>query len=395
MTRRSALLAATVFAVATCLRPAITAVGPVLTRIGEDLGLGESALGLLGALPLLAFAAVSPLVHRLSGRIGVERAILVSLVILAAGILVRSYTGSAGLWIGTIVLGSAIAVGNVLVPVLVRRDYPSNVSRATGVYTACLTLAAGTASAIAVPLSDAVDWRFALAIWAGLALVISLVWLPRVAAAPTARTLPAYRDANPVSVWRQPMAWGLTAFMGLQSTTFYIMVTWLPTIETAAGVEPTVAGVHMFVFQGVGILAGLAIPSLMQHPTDQRAGVVVASAPMVIASAGFVFAPGLMLLWVVIAGLGQGAAFVAALSLVSLRGRNHHETTKLSGMTQSVGYLLAATGPVLTGSLAESTGRWYVSLVVLGALSVLQLAVAAIVGRDRKPDEDSELVGTV
>jgi len=157
--RRAAIVTATVFLVALCLRPALTAVGPVLPQIGVDEGLGEGALGVLGALPLVAFGLASPLVHRVSRRHGMEQAVFVALLVLAAGSVIRSYAGHGGLWVGTIVIGASIAVGNVLVPVILKRDYSGNVSRATGVYTAFITGGAGIASALAVPIASAADWR--------------------------------------------------------------------------------------------------------------------------------------------------------------------------------------------------------------------------------------------
>jgi len=382
--RRSQLITATAFVVALSLRPALTAVGPVLPRIGVDLPLGEAAQGLLGTLPLLAFAVASPLVHYASRRFGMERAVFLSLLILAVSSVLRSYTGQAGLWIGTVVIGCAIAVGNVLVPVIIKRDYSAHVSRATGVYTAFITGGAALASIVAVPIADAVDWRLSLAIWGGLAVLVAVIWLPR-SITPDPVPPPRHDDAAPlVSVWRQPMAWLVTGFMGLQSTSFYLLVNWLPTIEISTGISERTTGVHLFLFQAFGLIGGLTIPRLMKHPTDQRAGAVTASIPVLVALLGLLLAPSLAIVWAMLAGLGQGAALVAALTLISVRGRTHHETTQLSGMAQSVGYLLAASGPVIAGYLAERTGGWDLTLIVFAGLSVVQLIIGFAAGRDTR-----------
>jgi CP family cyanate transporter-like MFS transporter len=385
--RRVVLIAASVFLVALCLRPALTAVGPLLPQIGLDEGLGEGAQGLLGALPLVAFGLASPLVHRLSGRLGMERAVFWSLLVLGVASVARSYTGDIGLWIGTIVIGAAIAVGNVVVPVLIKRDYSAHVSRATGVYTAFITGGAAIASAVAVPIAAGSNWRLALAIWGGLALIVALIRLPAHSpsnSVPLATTDDEYAR---VSVWRQPMAWLVTAFMGLQSTSFYVLVNWLPTIEIANGVSEQTAGIHLFLFQGFGLIGGLTIPRLLRNPVSQRAGAVTASVPIVVALLGLLLAPELVVVWVIIAGLGQGSALVAALSLISIRGRSHHETTQLSGMAQSVGYLLAATGPVIAGFLAEHTGGWSATLLVFAGLATVQVAIGVAAGRDSRPVE--------
>ncbi|WP_343965463.1 MFS transporter [Kribbella koreensis] len=383
--RRSSLIAASVFLVALCLRPAITAVGPLLPQIGLDEGLGEGALGVLGALPLVAFGLASPLVHRLPKWLGMERAVFVSLLVLAAGSVLRSYTGSVGLWLGTLVIGASIAVGNVLVPVLIKRDYAGHVSRAMSIYTAFITGGAALASAIAVPVAAGSNWRLALAIWGGLALVVALIRIPAHSSSAPLPAEPADDNTPLVSVWRQPMAWLVTAYMGLQSTSFYVFVTWLPTIELSHGFSEQAAGIHLFLFQGFGLVGGLAIPWLMRNPRSQRAGAVTASIPIVVALLGLLLAPKLVIAWTIIGGLGQGAALVAALSLISIRGRSHHETTQLSGMAQSIGYLLAATGPALAGYLTELTTTWTTTLIVFTTLATLQILIGATAGQDTRP----------
>ena len=376
----------TVFLAAICLRPAITVVGPLLPTIGNATNLSETRLGLLGALPLIAFALVSPLVHRLSRAFGGERCVLIALLVLAAGCIVRSYTGTVGLWAGTLVIGTAIAVANVLVPVLVQREYASRISRATSIYTSGITTFAALAAVVAVPLAVAFDWQFALAIWAVQALVVAAVWIPRARVADAAaQSIADDAHVDHPSVWGQPAAWLVTAFMGLQSTAFYVFVTWLPTIEISTGVPDSEAGVHLFLLQIAGLAGGLTIPVLLRSHTSQVTGAVVASTPVLLAVIGLIAVPDLALLWAVIAGFGQGCSLVVALTLIGLRGRTPHETTQLSGMAQSVGYLLAAAGPVAAGALAEHTGDWDAALTMVAVLAAVQIAVAFAVGRDRRP----------
>ncbi|NIK57984.1 MFS transporter [Kribbella shirazensis] len=383
---RSSLITATAFVVALSLRPALTAVGPVLPRLGLDLHLGEAAQGLLGTLPLLAFAVASPLVHLASRRIGMERTVFVSLLVLAVSSALRPYTGQAGLWIGTAVVGAAIAVGNVLVPVIIKRDYAAHVSRATGIYTAFITGGAAMASILAVPIADAVDWRLSLAVWGGLAVVVAVIWLPRTLSPEPMPPTTTTDGVPPVSVWRQPMAWLVTGFMGLQSTSFYLFVNWLPTIEiSTGGISERATGVHLFVFQVFGLIGGLSIPLLLKHPTNQRAGLMTASVPILLALLGLLLAPQLAIVWAVVGGLGQGAGLVAALSLISLRGRGHHETTQLSGMAQAVGYTLAAAGPVVAGYLTQVTGGWSTTLGVFATLAAVQVVIGFAAGRDTRP----------
>ncbi|MDN4484296.1 MFS transporter [Demequina lignilytica] len=381
--RRPPVAALAIFLVALTLRPAITAVGPVLGRIGDDLGLGEAGLGLLGALPLIAFAVVSPLVHRLSARGGVERTLLWALVGLTAGIILRSWTGQAGLWIGTLVLGAAIAISNVLVPVVVKGDFPGRVSWATGLYSAFIAGSAAVGAAVAVPLADVGGWRLALGAWALLAAAVTVAWWVRSRRRHVAAAVPE-PDLAHATVWRSPTAWLVTLYMGLQATTFYVLVTWLPTIEVAAGYSEHTAGVHLFVFQIVGIVGGLAVPSLMR-PDSQRAAAVAGALTLVTGLAGMLLAPDLILVWVAITGIGSGASLVVSLTLMSVRGRTAAEATQLSGMAQSLGYALAAVGPVAAGVLGELTGGWTPVLVMLLTAALLQIGVGIAAGTGRDP----------
>ncbi|PJM73862.1 MFS transporter [Bifidobacterium primatium] len=396
-----ALLAALIFLVALNLRPAIAAVGPVLTRIGEDLGWGESVLGVLGAMPLWAFAAVSPLVRFVTARLGADRTILAALLVLAAGDAVRSFGGPAGVWLGTVAVGAGIAAGNVLVPVIAKRDYAGHVSMATGVYSACITTGSAIAGLTAAPLADMLGgWRPALALWAVPPLVVAALWSIRVMRGTMSSDDAQESDDIPVSIdssagaaaveaavdstplWRRSMTWWVTLFMGLQSAAFYTMSNWLPSVVTAAGFSDATAGVHLFVFQSLGILSGLMIPALMQVRGNQVCAAMVSSLPMVVAGLGWMLAPGLSLLWSVIGGMGQGAALVVALTLISLRGRTSAETVALSGMAQSIGYLLASVGPLAFGTMAELSGGWTMPLVLFTAFAAAQCVVAMLAGRD-------------
>ncbi|WP_084516376.1 MFS transporter [Microtetraspora niveoalba] len=380
-----------VLLVAGCLRPALTSVGPVLDLVGADTGLGTTALGALGALPLLAFAALSPVVHRPGARFGAERVVLWALVALAAGIAVRSLPGAAWLWAGTAVAGASIAAGNVLVPSIVKRDHPGAVSRVTGLYTAVMTGFAALASGVAVPIATGYGWRWSLAVWAAPALLAAAVWTmrtrgprgPRGRADVAGAAAPAVSAAPEKPVWRSAVAWQVTFFMGLQSTTFYLMVNWLPTIEIARGVPASTAGWYLFLFQAVGIVSGLAVIAVMGARADQRATGVLVSLPMAAAMAGMVWAPGWSPVWVVVAGIASGSSIVVALALIGLRTRTFSQTAKLSGMAQSVGYLLAAAGPIAAGRLADGSGTWTPVLALIAGIALAQTCVALWAGRDR------------
>jgi CP family cyanate transporter-like MFS transporter len=382
-----AVLLITVLVVAANLRPTITAFGSVVSLIRHDTGLGPGALGLLGAIPLLAFAAVSPVVHFLTSAIGAERAVLVSTLVLIVGTLLRSLPGAvANLWLGTILLGAAIAVGNVVVPAVVKQDFPSEVPLVTGLYSAVLGGTAAVASGLAVPISDLGGWRLGIGVWGVLSVVAAAVWPLRSrgrgagdAPSGTSRVSSASRR----SVWRSAVAWQVSLVMATQALTFYLLVTWLPTIEISFGVDPVTAGWYSFLYQIVGIAAGLVVTVFMRGRADHRAVGVAISLLLMLAVGGLLVAPAWTALWLVLAGLSGGSSLVLALALVGERSRTAVDAGRLSGMAQSVGYLLAAAGPWGAGLLFAATGSWNYPLLAVIAVAAVQLVLSLYAGRDR------------
>lgn len=253
------------------LRPAITAVGPVLPLLGEDLELEPVAMGLLGALPVAVFAIASSIVGHLVRRLGVERTAVLALCVLAFATVLRSWPGpEANLWAGTVLIGAAVAVGNVTVPVIVKRDFPSATPLVTGIYVAVLGIFAGLAAAFAVPLAGTsmLSWRLSLGGWAVLTLLALAVWVPRsIAGGAAARAggVSAPATAGSGALWRNRDAWLLSCYMGVQSGAFYISLTWLPTVEQELGFSDVASGWHMFVLQVCAIGGNLAAPALMRH----------------------------------------------------------------------------------------------------------------------------------
>ncbi|QGN34281.1 MFS transporter [Microlunatus sp. Gsoil 973] len=394
------LAVAGVLLVAACLRPAITSVGPVLDLIGSDVGLGHGAEGLLAALPLLAFAAVSPATHRLSRRVGIDRTVLAALLLLIVGIILRSVGVGGLLWLGTLLIGVAIAVNNVLVPAVVKRDFGNRIAAMTGAYTAIMNTFAAIASGIAVPLAGLSfgvpalhGWRTAVGIWVVLTVAGALVWAVRMrGSVPVQTVVPAVLDPaeRHHSIWRSPLAWQVTLHMGLQSTVFYTLVNWLPSIEADAGVSPAVAGLHLFLYQAIGIGAALAASALMTRSTSQRMVAGLITVPILVALVGMLVRPELLALWAVLCGLTSGGSITVALALIGLRTRLATDTARLSGMAQGVGYLLAAGGPVAAGALRSLTGSWIPVIVMLIVLTLLQAVSGYLGGRNRYVGEKDE-----
>lgn len=390
------LLILTVMVVAANLRPAITVVGPLIEQIGAETGLSPTSLGVLGAVPVLAFGVVAPFVHRLGTRWGLDLTIAVALTVLAVGTALRSLIPhEVGLYLGTALLSAAIGVGNVLVPAVVKRDFPDHVPMMTGLYTAALVGSAAVFSAAAVPLAQWTGWQTALGSAAVLAILAAAIWslrllpstgAPARAAVEPAALLTGVPAAAPVNVWRSRLAWQVTAYFGLQSGLFYMLLTWLPAIQTSHGAHEAAAGLWLGAFQAVGILASLIIGQIMQRAPDQRRVSSVVALFMVVGLLGMIFAPSLMPLWALLAGISTGSALLLALTFISLRARTTAQVGQLSGMAQGVGYVFAAAGPVIAGALFQAAGSWTPVLWAALGLCLAQAGMGLLAGRSIRLD---------
>lgn len=381
------------------LRAALTSVGPLVGEIRADTGISGGSAGLLTTLPLVCFAALSLLAPALARRFGTRRVLTGSLLLLAAGIALRSAPTVAALFSGTMVLGLAIAAGNVLLPSLVKLNFPAHTGLLTGVYITVMNTGAALGAGVSVPLSHQGEfgWRGALGVWALLALVAAVVWLSLLrgdgpggssAVVPSTRR----RERGYGGLWKSPLAWQVTLFMGLQSVVFYASIAWLPEILQGDGLSAVQAGWMVSLMQFVGIPAALFAPILAGRRPSQR-GLLAAAA--LLSGAGILglllsgslgsaggAANALTALWVSLLGLGQGASISLALTLFALRTTDATEAAALSGMAQSVGYLLAAAGPFLFGVLHDLTRSWSLSLALLFTVTVGLLLAGLGAGRD-------------
>ncbi len=367
------------------LRPALTSVAPLIGQIRMDTGISNGVAGLLTGLPLLAFGLLSSVAPRLARRFGMERVLLASMLVLAAGIVLRSEGTVTALFLGTAVLGAAIALGNVLLPGLVKHEFPERAGLMTSVYVTAMAISAAIATGASFPIAGqaGIGWRGSLALWALLALVAAVAWFPKVRGPDAANaSTGTYRRVT--GLWRSPLAWQVTLFMGLQALAYYVTLTWLPEIlQEEGGMSAAQAGWMLALAQVVVIPSMFLAPVLADRRPSQY-GVVVAAVTLTGAGTlGLLVAAGTATaLWVVLLGLGQGACFSLALTLFALRATDPEHAAALSGMAQSVGYLLAAVGPFLFGVLRDATHSWTVPLALLLAVVVSLLVTGLGAARD-------------
>jgi CP family cyanate transporter-like MFS transporter len=357
----TALLVAAIVAVALNQRPAIVAVGSVLRKLQDDTGLGDTLAGVLTAVPVLCFGAFAPVAPRLARRIGLESAVALSLVLLAAGIALRLLTPVALLYAGSLIAGSAIALANVLLPAFVKREFPRP-GPVMGVYSSSLNVGAALGAAVTLPLGTALglDWRGALGLWLVLAVVALALWLP------VAGTGRAHRRAGPVlaagswSLLRQPLARQVTAYLGLQSVEFYSFAAWLPTLlHDSAHMSLARGGALLGVSNVVGAVFALLVPAQAGRMRTQRPLIACVVIAYALGLGGLLLLPATAtLLWVGLFGVAQGGGFALALTLIVLRSPTPLASARLGGVAQCLGYLVAAAGPLLLGALREGTGGW-------------------------------------
>ncbi|MBO0588496.1 MFS transporter [Sporosarcina sp. E16_8] len=378
-TRNTWFLLIGIIFIASTLRSPLTSVGPLISSIKDSLAISNVLAGFLTTIPLLAFALISPFAPKIARRFGMELTLFVSLILLTAGIIIRSLGTTPNLLIGTFLIGLAIAFGNVLLPGLIKLNFPLHIGLITGIYSVSMNLSASIAVGVSVPLAHETQfgWEGALGIWALLTFIALLIWLPQLKnkRLPDSVIMTADKAKSP-ALWRSPLAWSVTFFMGFQSLIFYTTSAWMPEVLNTQGISPDSAGWMVSLLQFSQLPMTFVVPILAGKVKDQR-WIVAGVAILYLLGYGGIMVGGTALvpLWMIMIGIAGGAAFGLSMMFFSLRTRTPHEAADLSGMAQSFGYALAAIGPVLFGLLHDFTSGWSVPmLIIIGATLIVFLS---------------------
>ncbi|MFD4788363.1 CynX/NimT family MFS transporter [Streptomyces sp. NPDC058459] len=375
------------------LRPAITSLGALLEEVRDGLGMSGGVAGLLTSVPSLCFAVFGATAPRLARRFGPGAVVCAGMTAITAGLLIRPYIGStAGFLAASALALMGIAVSNVLMPVIVKRWFPDRVGTMTGLYSMALALGTSLAAAVTVPLTGALggQWQSGLAVWAVLAAVAVLPWLPLVRErVPAPAPAPGAEAAPRLRIARSRTAWALAVFLGLQATAAYISMGWMPQIFRDAGVPAGRAGLLLALTMVMAVPLAFVIPRLATRLPHQGPIVLALSACGLAGYAGLFFAPATgSWAWAVLLGVSN-CAFPLALTMVGLRARTGPGVAQLSAFAQSTGYLLSIPGPLLVGVLYQRTGGWGVPLALMAALMLPQTAVGFLAGRDRIVEDEA------
>jgi CP family cyanate transporter-like MFS transporter len=375
------LLAAGIVGSAFCLRLVFASLSVRLPEVVRATGLQPWQVGLLTTLPVLCLGICAPLAPRLARRWGTERTLFSALLLIALGTGLRALGPVWALFGFSILTGAAIATANVLLPTLVKRDFDDRTALLTGAYVTAISGGAALAAAVTVPLEVLLGggWRTGLSMWAIPVVGALLLWSPQVRRPPTRSSgivLPV------AGLWRDPLAWSVALFMGLQSALAFCVLGWLAPILRERGLDAATAGLVLSVLIVVQLATSLTVPSIATRRPGQR---LIAVGLSVAATAGLL---GLLLaplsgvwVWAVVQGLAQGGLFSLALTMVLLRSPDSHVASHMSSMAQSIGYIPAALAPLGVGLLHQWTGGFGAVAGLVALIGVGLVASGLIAGR--------------
>ena len=378
------LLIVGILLIASTLRVTFTGAAPLLDAIRTDYGLTTAQTGLLTTLPLLAFGLVSPLAAGIARRLGMERSLFIAMGLICAGIAIRSLPSVALMFIGTAVIGCGIALGNVLLPGLIKRDFSTQVAKFTGAYSVTMGAAAALGSALVVPIAlSGFGWRGALLTLMVFPLLAMLFWLPQCRAT-QATTVSNSGAAHNRGIWRSALAWQVTLFLGLNSLVYYVIIGWLPAILISQGYSEAQAGSLHGLLQLATAAPGFVVPLILHRLKDQRGIAILAALMCAVSALGYTLFPSQAVVWTIVVGFGSGATMILGLTFIGLRASSAHQAAALSGMAQAVGYLLAACGPPLMGKIHDASGAWHISLIGVAVIALAMAVFGGLAGRDRE-----------
>lgn len=378
---RTAVFAAGFVAVGLSQRSLLVSPSPLTPQLREELDLTAGTISVLTVLPLLCFGVFATAAPKVAQQWGLDRCILTAAAVACAGVAIRSAPSVTALFAGSAIIGAGVAVNNVLLPAMIKRDFATRTGLALGCYTILLNGGAALASAATVPL--AVDlhlgWRNALALWGLLPLLGVLLWAPRFAVSPSEARI--QKRPPHTRLRRSRLAWGVSIFMALQSLLYYALVAWLPSILVDAGMTSRSAGATAAVMSIAGMGMSFVVPIVAMRMHSQRPLVALSTASFAVGLIGLLVFPTPAAVWWMLAlGVGQGTGIALALSFLVLRTRTATEAARLSGMAQTLGYLVAASGPLMFGLAHDVTGRWAVALIASMAIAAVMLAAGWIAG---------------
>jgi CP family cyanate transporter-like MFS transporter len=371
------------------LRSPIASVGPLVPHIKNDLAMSNTAIGFMNTLPLIAFGLFSPLVPKIAAKLGIEVTLLVSMFILSFGVIFRVLGNSTTLIIGTLIIGIAISAGNVLTPSLIKSSFIKNTGFVVGIYSITMNLISALSSGLtsSIANSGAFDWQFAMQLWVVFPVLAIIAFFLRFPQLKIKENLTFGNVHNEITttVWKSKFAWAITLYMGLQSLIPYSLFAWLPQILETKGFNANQAGWYMSIFQLAMLPINFVIPIITSKMQKQSFLTLTAGLLLVVGLLGMLLLNNnWIIVFLILIGLGTGATYSLAMMFFVLKTVSVKKSSDLSGMAQSIGYLLAASGPLLLGIISQQTGNWNFSIILLIVVGILVSIFGFISGKDMK-----------
>jgi MFS transporter, CP family, cyanate transporter len=380
--RKTILLGLVILLIGFNMRPAIVALSPLLEDIRSATGMSHAMAGFLITLPLICFGIFAPLAPMVAKRFGMEHVLMSVLILLAVGTAVRLLSPLFMLFAGTMLIGTAVAVANVVVTIAIKRDFGHRVGLLSGLHTTMLVGGAALAAGLTGPVRDELDltWRQGISIWGALTVIAIVAWIPFARRRDSGTTIASAFDAP--SVWTSRLGWAVTLFYAFQSLVYYTTTAWIPTLYIAHGYSESAAGWLLAVVFICAIVSSVASPLIAEKVARQSFLVIVGSALCMVSIVALIANPSFLpLLSMMLLGLGLGAVLSLGITFMSMRARDHGSAGRLSAMAQCVGYLVAAIGPALFGAATDVSGTWTVGLVAVLVAMVPMAMSGYIAGR--------------
>ncbi len=378
------------------LRSPYTSLPSVIDFIKADLHINSQTAGLLSSIPIFCFGFLMPVMSSAVSRLGVDRAVIVTLIGIAAGVLLRSGPGVSFLFLGTFVMGAAMTMGNLVALMVISRDFRRQSDIITGIYVIAMSAGSMLTAGVTAPLSMLIGWPLALAFWSILAFISLFFWAlvfkyrrPQ-AASQNAKSQPATstaqkRDQSVQPTWRRFNVWLLALCFAAHTFMFYALTAWFPPyLEEVGHMSLAKAGTVASFFQIVAIIGCFLVPWMTRSGKFSRAMLfAIVSGSWFIMIAGFIIAPSWWVIWIMFGGIGSGGGFLVVFMLVMDLAQTLDENRRISSFVQGVGYIIASSGPTFVGYLHQHSGNWQLSFSVLALLAVAMGTMGVIASRSK------------
>lgn len=377
--KQSLILFIGILLIGASLRAPITSVGIALPSIKDTLNLSNTSVSLITIIPLLSFAVISLFAAKISHKFGLERTVFGALILICIGIALRAITGVSWLYVGTILIGVGIAFGNVLTPGIIKMNFPLRIGILTGYYTVVMNIFGSVSSYVTAPLVKHFNYNIAISLIGIVTFIGIITWSFQLNKHDTVNSSQTTTNIN---VWKSPLSWQITLLMGGQSMIFYSLINWLPEFLLSHGTPINEAGIYLSILQLAIIPLTFVTPIFAEKMKNQVLITFVTGLLFVLGILMLMLQPNWAFLGIILIGVASGLAFGLVNTFFGLRTENGLTAAKLSGMSQSVGYLFAAIGPLLFGILHDTTNSWNMSIGILLVTSIIIMIIGSRAGRN-------------